>query len=84
MSKHLLSIFVACFLVGHLSAQVPQNAQAPQGNKAIGLWYHGVIAARRLGAGFKGIRHVWGPWLGSRSGVPQPDNNILTDCTGAS
>ncbi len=28
MSKHLLSIFVSCFLVGHLSAQVPQNAVA--------------------------------------------------------
>jgi photosystem II stability/assembly factor-like uncharacterized protein len=26
MSKLLLSIFVSCFLVGHLSAQVPQNA----------------------------------------------------------
>ena len=26
MSKHLLSIFALCFLVGHLSAQVPQPA----------------------------------------------------------
>lgn len=32
MSKHLLSIFVSCFLVGHLFAQVPQNAAADDYN----------------------------------------------------
>lgn len=29
MSKHLLSIFVSCFLVGHLYAQAPPNAAVP-------------------------------------------------------
>src|ERR1700737_4173282 len=32
MSKYLLSIFVSCFLVGHVSAQVPQNAVADDYN----------------------------------------------------
>src|SRR5260370_30510110 len=32
MSKHLLSIFAACFLLGHLSAQVPQNSVADDYN----------------------------------------------------
>ena len=32
MSKHLLSIFLFCFLMGHLSAQVPQNAAADDYN----------------------------------------------------
>ncbi len=32
MAKHLLSIFLSCFLVGHLSAQVPQNAAADDYN----------------------------------------------------
>ncbi len=32
MSKHLLSIFLSSFLVGHLSAQVPQNAPADDYN----------------------------------------------------
>src|SRR5258706_877116 len=30
MLKHVLSVFLSCFLVGHLSAQVPQNAPAPE------------------------------------------------------
>src|SRR5260370_3326931 len=32
MSKHLLSVFVSCFLLGHLSAQVPQKAVADDYN----------------------------------------------------
>src|SRR5437867_3755752 len=32
MAKPLLSIFVSCFLVGHLSAQVPQNTVADDYN----------------------------------------------------
>ncbi|HZE71850.1 MAG TPA: hypothetical protein VE135_20265 [Pyrinomonadaceae bacterium] len=35
MSKHLLSMFLSCFLVGHLSAQVPQNPVADDYNSIL-------------------------------------------------
>src|SRR5258706_10373206 len=70
MSKLLLSILLSCFLVGQLSAQVPQNAQAPQ--KADD--YNGI---------FKTVK--WrsiGPFRGGRSnagcgGVGDPKNYYM-------